>query len=81
MGLTLIYIGGLLALIGWIWLVVMAFGDSILWGILSLFPILALIWGLIHFKTARNPTLLLIVGAVLQIVGQSMGVPIVVITR
>ncbi len=60
-------LGGLLVVIGWIWLVVMGFQDSVLWGILNLllFPILAIVFGAMHWPKTQVPLVLLIVGLVL----------------
>ena len=60
-------IGGLLALIGWIWLVVTAFKvGGALWGILNIFlqPITGLIFCIVK-KDGWTPFILMIVGIVL----------------
>jgi membrane-bound ClpP family serine protease len=69
MGMALQGLGGifgLIAVVGWIWLLIMIFqqGD-IIWGIAGIFcGLLALIWGLTHMETARQPLLIFVVGIV-----------------
>lgn len=75
MGMILVYIGGLICLIGYIWLVITAFTKAgALWGILAIF--FSSIAGLImHFSknVGLQPTLLIIGGVILVIIGQAIG--------
>jgi len=75
MGMILVLIGGLLCFIGWIWLVVTAFTKAgALWGVLTFF--FSWIAGLImHFSknVGLQPTLLMIGGSVLIVIGQILG--------
>jgi hypothetical protein len=75
MGMILVYVGGLLCFIGWIWLIITAFKQAgALWGVLAIF--FSWIAGLIlHFtkKVGLQPTLLIIAGFVLVLVGQMIG--------
>jgi hypothetical protein len=73
MELALSAIGGIMALVGWIWIVVAAFKDSIGWGIGSLLcGIVALIYGAMNFATLKVPVLLYVVGLILSGAGQAM---------
>jgi len=67
-------IGGLLALIGAIWIAVIAFqNEEVVWGIFSIFcGIAALIYGVQHFDEAKVPLGLLVVGIVLSAAGRIM---------
>jgi hypothetical protein len=74
MGLALASIGGILLLVGGIWLIVLAFQKSILWGICSLLiPFVVLIFALMNLPATQKPLIIAIVGLVLQIVGGAMG--------
>lgn len=67
-------VGGICALIGFIWCIVIAFqnGDTV-WGVVSIFcGLAAFIYGCTHFQQAKNPMLIWIAGIVLAIVGQVM---------
>lgn len=60
---------GLLFLIGWIWLMVMAFqGKDWWWGLIVLFipGIGGIIYGAIHWPGTKVPLILLILGVVLS---------------
>jgi hypothetical protein len=75
MGMLLVGIGGLLCFVGWIWLIITAFSKAgAVWGILAIF--FSWIAGLImHFtkSVGLQPTLLIIGGFVLVIIGQMIG--------
>jgi hypothetical protein len=63
-------IGAVLCVIGALWLVVLAFQESILWGLGSLIvPFVSLIFALTHWEEAKTPFLTAIVGAILIFVG------------
>jgi hypothetical protein len=73
MELALSAIGGIMVLIGWIWIVVAAFKDSIGWGIGSLLcGIVAFIYGVMNFATLKVPVLLWIVGVILSGAGAAL---------
>lgn len=62
-------VGGLLALIGWIWLVIVGFQvGGVLWGILNILlqPITGLIFCIVK-KAGWIPFILMIVGVVLAV--------------
>ena len=78
MGGLLTMVGGLLALAGAIWIIVIAFqnGDTV-WGIVSIFcGIATLIYGVQHFQQAKVALGLIAGGIVLQIIGVVLGVPV-----
>ena len=71
-GIILMVLGGLLAFGAWIWLLILAFKDSALWGIIVLF----LSWlGSLIFTIVRKPApgwkpfLYMVLGGVLVAVG------------
>ena len=67
---ALIAIGGIIMLIGGIWLLVVAFQESILWGLGSLFvPFVGLIFAIMHWEKAGKPFLISLGGFVLYAVG------------
>ncbi len=71
LGLGLVGLGFLLALIGWIWLVVTGFKvGGALWGVLNIFfqPITGIIFCVMH-KTGWAALALMIVGIVIEGIG------------
>ena len=64
------WLGVVLSVVGWLWLVVNAFRTSTMWGIGSLLisPI-SLIFGLLNFAENKIPLLLSVVGIVLYFMG------------
>jgi hypothetical protein len=75
MGGILTGVGGLIFVIGWIWILVIAFQNGdVIWGILSLLcGLVGLIYAIQHFEQAKIPLGLLAGGIVLNIVGAAMG--------
>lgn len=71
MGSILVWIGYLLLLVGWIWLIITAFTKAgALWGILAI--LFSWITGLVMYFTKKEglqPTLVMIGGLVLVILG------------
>ena len=73
MEIALQVVGLILALIGWIWLLVLAFSESIPWGIGSLLcGIVALIFGITRWPETKVPILLYAAGLVLSGIGGAM---------
>ncbi len=63
-------LGLLLFVVGAIWIVVNAFGQSVWWGLGSLLvPFVALIFALLNFAENKLPLLLYVVGTVLLFMG------------
>lgn len=66
----LLVIGGLVSLAGGIWLIVVAFQESVLWGLGSLIvPLVVLVFTAMHWDEARTPFLVSLGGTVLMIAG------------
>lgn len=65
----LILSGLLLMLFGLVWLIVLAFGRSLFWGLGSLFPPLTLVYVVRYWRTARKAVLLAGLGVIPMVVG------------
>jgi hypothetical protein len=69
---ALYYLGAILSIVGWIWLVVVAFKTGVWWGLGTLFiPLVGLIFAIMHWSEAKVPFLVSIVGSVLLYFGAS----------
>ncbi len=69
-GIALIALGFVAAIVGGIWLLVLAFRESIWWGLGSIFvPFVSLIFVITHWQVAKRPFLISMGGAVLLIIG------------
>jgi hypothetical protein len=69
----LVGIGYLAAMIGGIWIIVIAFQDSVLWGLGSLLiPLVALVFVIQHWEETKKPFLIEIGGIVLAVAGGAM---------
>ena len=67
--IALFYIGCLISIVAGIWLLVVAFKTSILWGLGSLIvPFVGLIFVIMHWEAAKKPFLWSLLGFVLIIV-------------
>jgi len=65
---ALVIIGGLLAAVGSIWLIVRAFQDSLLWGLCCLFlPMATLLFAVLNWDDAKVPFLLNLGGLFLMV--------------
>lgn len=70
---ALLILGGLLLIVvSVVWLVVLAFGTSLLWGVGSLIPPITLIYVIAHWKTARKAVGLCGLGVIPLVVGFSL---------
>jgi len=70
---ALLILGGLLLIVvSGIWLVVLAFGTSLLWGVGSMIPPITLIYVIAHWKTARKAVGLCGLGIIPLVVGFSL---------
>ncbi len=69
-------LGSLLALVGAIWIAVIAFqNDDMIWGIASIFcGIAAVIYGVQQFDQAKIPLALLVVGTLIGVAGRVMAI-------
>ena len=63
-----------MGVVGWFWLVVVAFRTGFLWGLGCIFfPIVELVYVCLHWDEAKRPFLLEIIGiAILVAVGMSL---------
>lgn len=67
---ALLILGGLLLIVfGLVWLVTLAFGSSLFWGLGSLFPPLTLLYVVRHWRTARKAIVLGSLGFIPLVVG------------
>jgi hypothetical protein len=72
-GWGLISIGMGLGLLGGIWLLIVAFKESIWWGLGSLFiPLVSLIFVVLHWSVAKTPFLISLVSIAMVIAGAFM---------
>ncbi|MFC5698521.1 MFS transporter [Pseudomonas sp. GCM10022186] len=70
---ALLILGGLLLIVaGLVWLLMLAFGTSLLWGFGSLLPPVALAYLLYHWRTARKAVALGAMGFIPLVVGLTM---------
>jgi len=68
-GMAIMFLAIGIYLIGWIWFLVAAFRESIWWGLACLFiPIVQLIFLIVHWREARKPFFLQLLGLVIIIV-------------
>lgn len=69
----LIAVGAIAAIIGGIWLLVVAFQKSILWGLGCLvIPIVGLIFVVMNWEEAKKPFGLEVLGAIIMVVGSML---------
>ena len=63
-------IGGIITLVGAIWFLVVAFQESIVWGLLCLFiGFVSIIFLILHWREAKKPFLVELAGIGIFIVG------------
>ena len=75
-GTILMAVGWLIAAIGSIWIIVIAFKESVLWGLGSIFiPFVILIFVFTHWNDTKKPFLISIGGMVLFGLGVLIGGP------
>ena len=76
MGMMLLALGGLIMLVGFIWIVVNAFKTSVLWGLGALIvPLVAQIFAIMNWETNKTAFLIWVGGLALYIVGFMMYLP------
>ena len=72
-GLVLFIIGGVIALVGGLWMLVEIFSTGLLWGIGSLlFSPISLIWLITHWQQGKYPFLVQMTGIVIMVPGMLM---------
>ena len=70
---ALLILGGiLLMVVSVVWLVVLAFGTSLLWGVGALIPPITLVYLVAHWKTARKALVLFGLGVIPLVVGGAL---------
>ena len=71
MGEMLLLLGAVMSLVGWIWIIVTAFGEGeLVWGIGSIIiPLVAIVYGIVNFDETKIPLGLLVFGIALRFVG------------
>jgi hypothetical protein len=70
---ALLILGGVLLIVAaLVWLVMLAFGRSLLWGIGSLFPPITLVFVLRHWRVARKAVVLCALGGIPLVVGLTL---------
>jgi hypothetical protein len=70
---ALLILGSVLAIVGGIWLLVVAFQQSVWWGLGSiLLPFVSLIFVIMHWQVSKKPFLISIAGGVLIGVAAAM---------
>ena len=75
-GMILLIIGMIVTFVGGVWFLVVAFQESILWGLGCLFiPIVPLFFLILHWDQASKPFLVQLAGFVPLMVGALMAVP------
>lgn len=73
--LGLLLVGGsIISFVGWVWMLTVAFNTSPAWGVGSLIPLIALIFGITHTEEAGKPLAMMIGGIAIQIVILLIGV-------
>lgn len=66
---ALLIVGLILAFVGGIWLLVVAFKTSIWWGLGSLFiPLVNLIFVILHWQPSKKPFFIYLAGVVLLVI-------------
>ena len=72
-GLILFTVGAALAVIGGIWLLVVAFQESALWGVgCLLFSPISIVFVIMHWEEASKPFLVQLAGVVPMVIGMLM---------
>ncbi len=74
MGVALLAVGGIVMLVGSVWLLVKAFQTSVLWGLGSMFvPFVSLIFVVMYWDDAKKPFLISMAGFAVYFVGIMAG--------
>ena len=66
---TILFFGGLiLSLVGWIWILFLAFKESLVWGFCSLFiPVVGLVFVFMHWQECKKPFGIYVAGVIFYI--------------
>ena len=72
--ILLLFLGGIAAPVGWVWLLISAFAESVPWGVGTLlFPPIGLVFSFLTWPEYKAPTVLYVGGVVLYFLGQMIG--------
>jgi hypothetical protein len=64
-------IGGLMLLVGWVWILITAFAESVPWAVGIFFiGILAPVYGYLRWEECKVPTVVYLIGGVLFLIGR-----------
>lgn len=67
----LIILGGIAAFIGFVWLVITAFAENVLWGAGIVFiPILSLVYAFLNWEETKVPASIMLGGAAAHVLGR-----------
>jgi hypothetical protein len=70
--MALVYLGGALVLVAQVWVLVMAFQQSVVWGLLVLcLPFMGLVFCIINWGSAKRAVLLYVAGAIIGGIGSA----------
>ena len=73
-GGLLVLVGGLAAIVGGIWILVLAFQESLIWGLGCFFvPFVSLIFVIMNWDISKNAFFLNLGGGVLAVLGMVIG--------
>lgn len=73
MDAVLLFGGGALLLVGYVWLLIGCFSESVLWGIGGLLcGFVALAYGVMNFAEYKVPTILYVSGLGLHLIGRAI---------
>ena len=76
MGTLLLVLGCILMLGGGIWLLVVAFQESLLWCLCCmLVPFVSLVFVIMHWSESKHPFFVQLAGVVLAVLGVVLGAP------
>jgi hypothetical protein len=71
---ALFLIGGIVAVVGWLWLSWVALQESVLWGLGTLvIPLVGLVFAILHWQEAKAAFLTCIAGNVLFVIARVVG--------
>ena len=73
LGTLLQIVGVVIAMVGGIWLLVVAFQESLMWGLVCLFcNVVVIYFAITHWEKAKKPFLIEVGGALLASIGGSL---------
>jgi hypothetical protein len=73
LGMILLVVGGIISAIGGIWFIIVAFQESVLWGLgCLLIPFVSLIFLITHWRDASRPFWVSLLGSIITLVATLM---------